>query len=155
MGRRLKRRELLDLMYETREQLRELERTFPLPSLDLDQDSYLQQQRQHGLLKGRQHGLGEAFRTIILQSRWGPVSQARAHDALLQACNRVWMEHYSEATEYQRFKYDEHTIEALLTLRVGQLDALRAVSRAIAGFPESVRALPDLENPEHARDHAR
>ena len=78
MARRLKQRELLDLIYQVQQQLEEEAPRYPLAPPDQDRDAYLQQVAAGGLLRGRRFGLSEAYSAVLAQRRWGPVSQARA-----------------------------------------------------------------------------
>lgn len=155
MGRRLKQRELLDLIAQTQDQLEELAHHYPLPGADQDRETYLHQLAAGGLLRGRLYSLSEAYGAILLQRRWGPVSQARAHDALLDASTRAWTERETENGQLRAlqrtFQYQEPDLAAVTMRYTGQLDALQAVSKAIAGYPERLLALTDIEHPERAR----
>ncbi len=92
MGRRLKQRELLDLIYQTQEEMDAVAPHYALPPLDRDQPTYLRQLQAHQVLQGRQDGLTRAATQIALRSRWGPVNQARAHDALLNLAQGIWQD---------------------------------------------------------------
>src|SRR5919202_5393780 len=155
MGRRLKQRELLDLIYQTQEDLDVVAPHYPLPPLDGDQPTYLQQLRARQVLQGRQDGLTRAATQIALRSRWGPVNQARAHDALLNLAQQIWQDREMQLTLLGTQQRGRAEIAARTASYTGQLDALHAVSKAIAGYPEQVQALPDLEHPERARTHSR
>ncbi len=155
MGRRLKQRELLDLIDQTQDQLEELRPHYPLPSADQGREPYLHQLAAGGLLRGRLYGLSEASGAILHQRRWGPVSQARAHDALLEASSRAWTEREAEQGQLRAlsrtYGYQEQDLAAVTMRYTGQLDALQAVSQAIAGYPARLLALTDIEHPERAR----
>ena len=145
MGRRLKQRELLDLIYQTQEELDVAAPQYPLPPVDCDQPTYLQQLRTHDVLQGRQDGLTRAAPQIALRSRWGPVNQARAHDALLHVTQQIWQDREMQLAFLGTQQRGRAEIEAATASYTGQLEALHAVSKAIAGYPEQVQALPDLE----------
>ena len=155
MGRRLKRHELLDLLAQTRAQLQDLEPQYPLPSPDQERETSLEQRGAWGLHRGRLHGLAEAYSIILARDRWGPVNQARAHDALLEVANQIWLRREAEMADLRMLKYPEPAIAAGTMLFTGQLDAVRAASKAIAGYLEQVRALPDIAHPERARMQTR
>ncbi len=184
MGRRLTQRDLLALLAQVRGHLWQQVDTYPWPSLDVDRETYLQHTSARSLLLGRWHGASQAYAIVMEQRRWGPVSQARAHDGLMDVANQVWRErdaHIAEQRTYQvkeafldgelereanhaatgrqafwnTMGERERDIAAGTSSYTGQLDALRAASRAIAGYPERLQALVDLEHPEQARMLAR
>ena len=89
MGRRLTQRELLALLAEVRGQLWQQVDTYPRPSLDADRETYRQHTSARNLLLGRWHGASQAYAIIMEQRRWGPVSQARAHDGFMAVTYQV------------------------------------------------------------------
>ena len=83
------------------------------------------------------------------------MSQARAHDALMEASARAWTEREAEQGQLRAlsrtYGYQEPDLAAVTMRYTGQLDALQAVSKAIAGYPERLLALTDIAHPERAR----
>jgi hypothetical protein len=113
MGRRLKQQELMHLLAQAQQRLWEQRAAYPLPSVELDREQYLQQIAARGLLFGRWHGASTAYQTILQQRRWGPVSQARAHDALVEAANRIWIEREAKITEHRSDQLSAAYTEAM------------------------------------------
>jgi hypothetical protein len=154
MARRLKQHELAQVMNDASKELREQLGRYPRPTRDLDRATYFEQLQRRNLLDGRWFGLHEAYGAVMDQRRWGPVAQARAHDALIEKAHAVW-EQRIELSDELGPEASAAARDAYGMYHTGRLDALRAVSKAIAGYPERVRALPDIEHPERARQQTR